>query len=324
MQQGDLRRLTALTLWLVAILMAFAFSSWRMHDLHSRSEAILSTRASAVAEEISSLLAIPGWDLEVQVVRPVVFAAMRNPELYAVKIARGDILLEGQRRGRTEELEPWDGVLTERTVQAISPILSDTGQVGTVEVYLRVDKTLDPAHAANAQEMLRFFLSVFLATLCFVLYLCSCGELAQFSKSVRRFWDWFVTSLGNVCARRNQDSKVIRSLDGRGPAIDLEAAHILQTITAQCPDLGSALFVHVFAHGPQILSRLLAEENYEALLHLLGLLERSAPCLGAFALQHAATAAREAVQSGEGVFSAEVEACISALEKVLKALQSQN
>ena len=90
-------------------------------------------------------------------VRPVVFAAMRNPELYAVKIARGDILLEGQRRGRTEELEPWDGVLTERTVQAISPILSDTGQVGTVEVYLRVDKTLDPAHAANAQEMLRLF-----------------------------------------------------------------------------------------------------------------------------------------------------------------------
>lgn len=294
-----------------------------MHDVHARSEQILAQRVSVVAEELSSLLSIVGGNLDVTVARALVFAAMRDPELYAVKVAQGDSLLEGQRRGIHGALEPWDGVLNERTVQAIRPIESDSGPVGTVEVYLRVDQTLDFVHAANVQEMTRFLLSLFFSTGCYLLYLCSIGELATFSQSMRHLGQSLVGWIKKFGAKPSQEPGNVSPQSDQGLAIDLEAARILQKAEVLNPNVTAVLFFHVFAHTPQILTRLVAEENTEALQHLVGLLEQAAPCVGAFVLQKAAHAACQAIERGENLFCCEVEACILALENVLKALQSQ-
>ena len=319
MQKTDIRRCTAFTLWLSALVLAFACSSWRMHDIHARFEQQLSQRVAAVAEELASLLAVPGWNLDATVARALVFAAMRDPELYAVKIAKADTLLEAQRRGASGELEPWDGVLLESTVQTIKPITSDSGEIGTVEVYLRADNALDVVHAANVQEMVRFLLHGFLATLCYLLYRISCGDLVSLSQIVSQLWQGLRRSLSGI-GKKAQSRFAISQ---QGSVTDFAAEPMLPKENAQHFAVTRVLFVHTFAHAPEMLSRFLSEENVGALQHLIGLMEQAAPCVEAFALQKAACTARKALARDDKLYGCEVEACILALENLLMALQSR-
>ncbi|MBO4334671.1 MAG: hypothetical protein J5846_02395 [Desulfovibrio sp.] len=318
MSKTDIRHYIAFSLWLTALALAFACSSWRMHDIHARFEQQLSQRVAAVAEELASLLAVPGWNLDVTVARALIFAAMRDPELYAVKIAKADSLLEAQRRGASGELEPWDGVLLERTVQTIKPITSDSGEIGTVEVYLRADNALDLVHAANVQEVVRFLLHGFLATLCYLLYRISCGELVSVSRIVSQLWQRLrrlLSGIGKMTERRF-------TLSQQGSVTGC-AEPMLPKDNAQNLAVTRVLFVHAFAHAPEMLSRFLAEENVGALQHLIGLMEQAAPCVEGFALHQAACTARKALARDDKLFGCEVEACIVALENLLMALQSR-
>ena len=325
MREVAVRRYVAFFLWFLFLLLSFACASWQMHMIHQHAESVLGSRAAYVAEQLARLLEVPDWTFDLPAARRIVFTTMRDPELYAVKVLRGDALLEGQRRGADGELEPWDGELIEKTVQAIWPVEREGKKVGTVEVYLRVGPTVALVSSSSLQEMVRFVLFFLFSALCLFLYLRASGDLSHLPSVLSAFKDRIASLLRTHRERKVPEKRacVGSGLDAFAP-VDLEAGRLFQHTDVRASFVTAGLFSHVFAGAPAVMSRLLAENRSEELQRLGRLLELSAPCIGAFGLQKAASGMRGALSSSSDLYYTEVEACIVALEHVLAALKAQN
>lgn len=304
--------------WLLLLVIVFGCSSYHMRSLRVAAEEMWANRASQLAEQLASFLALPGWNLEKPTATAVVFAAMENKDLYAVTVSKKDVLLEGQRRTTSGELEPWDGVFLERTVHASTPILVDDSNMGMVGVYLRQE----PMHAfiddVAFQEIIRFTLVFLFATACLFLYLVHAGELPYLSAFVKTLWE----RCQHLVRRKNAESDSESQSSKNLPApISLDAGRFSQGTDARANRVMAQLFHRSFALAPDVMLRFVAEKNVDGLMHLARLLEQSAPYLGASDLQKKAIRLQEALlQSPEEIFSQEVEACIQSLENVLAAL----
>ena len=321
MVQFASHRMGALMLWCIAIVMTFALSSWRMHDVHVRAEKALAARAEQVAKQLSNLLSIVGWNLDITVARPIVFTTMRDPQLYAVKVLSHEGVLEGQRRNAKGGLEPWDGQLIEKTVQAISTISLNEEKIGTVEVYLRVSETAEYVHEAFIQEIICFFLNFSFFSFCLLLYLFKCGYFPIIKKNI-------VNLFKKISNKRSKNEKKHFKRDGLEKFLhkvhavcDLEQGAKYYQLQPEAMYVTAELFKQTFANVPMILARLHTEKNFNDLLYIARLIEVAAPCIGAYTLQEEAIKIQE-THNGRDSFESNlsVESCINILEQVLNEL----
>ena len=255
------RRWVALACWLLAVLLFLSQAAWNIMAERSAAQSRLQSEAGRVASRFTHLLGLYG-ELTAGSTDALVTGLMEDPRLYAVTVQVGDSLFSGQRRNAHWEAVPWDGEITENTVQGMSPLRREGQPVGTVEVYLARRLVQEGSDRVMQREIWRFvintlLLSVFLAAL---------------------YWHW-------------GDLERLRSLDGRpgdGPAgagevlpVDAVRGRHFQQANPASWRMTAALFRQTFAHAPMLMMRLYAEDELEGLCHLGRMLAAAAPCLGA-------------------------------------------
>ena len=248
---------------------------------------------------------------------------MEDPRLYAVTVQVGDSLFSGQRRNAHWEAVPWDGEITENTVQGMSPLRREGQPVGTVEVYLARRLVQEGSDKVMQRETWRFIintllLSVFLAAL---------------------YWHWGdlrrLHSLGLQLLRKQGDPEPEKSDDRKWrpvsgedvaapedalPVDAIRGRHFQQGNPASW-HMTAALFRQTFAHAPMLMMRLYAEDELEGLCHLGRMLAAAAPCLGAARLEDSAREMLGALEDpGCEARALAVETCAADLEEVLRAL----
>ncbi|MBQ7586235.1 MAG: hypothetical protein IJU40_08325 [Desulfovibrionaceae bacterium] len=323
MRPTNLSRLVAIGLFLVALILTISTASWHIHAVHQDADKILASKATNVAEQLSALLSLPGYKLDVALARPLVFAALKNSELFAVKILDNEGLLEGQRRSSQGELEPWDGEIPEKTVQAICPIWAENKRVGSVDVYLRVDSTLGLVDKVAWQEVSRFILTLLFTSLCLLLYLWQTGDLKTILEGLQAYFK-------KLQAR--SEPRIIKSSDRLASVVNqTQNQQILDQKAAkdywqqEKPPLGVAqgLFAYTFKHTPKILTTLASEKKLTQLKHLISLLNQSAPCIGAHRLTQSTEELLKALQKTE-IPHLEIQNCIQELNLILAKLSKDS
>ena len=163
------RRWVALACWLLAILLFLAQAAWNIMAERDAAQNRLQNEAGRVASRFTHLLGLHG-ELTAVSTDALVTGLMEDQRLYAVTVQVGDSLFSGQRRNEHWEAVPWDGEITENTVQGMSPLRREGQPVGTVEVYLARRLVQEGSDKVMQRETWRFIintllLSVFLAAL---------------------------------------------------------------------------------------------------------------------------------------------------------------
>ena len=163
------RRWVALACWLLAVLLFLSQAAWNIMAERSAAQSRLQSEAGRVASRFTHLLGLYG-ELTAVSTDALVTGLMEDPRLYAVTVQVGDSLFSGQRRNAHWEAVPWDGEITENTVQGMSPLRREGQPVGTVEVYLARRLVQEGSDRVMQREIWRFvintlLLSVFLAAL---------------------------------------------------------------------------------------------------------------------------------------------------------------
>ena len=163
------RRWVALACWLLAILLFLAQAAWSIMSELDSAQNRLQNQAGRVASRFTHLLGLHG-ELTAVSTDALVTGLMEDQRLYAVTVQVGDSLFSGQRRNEHWEAVPWDGEITENTVQGMSPLRREGQPVGTVEVYLARRLVQEGSDKVMQRETWRFIintllLSVFLAAL---------------------------------------------------------------------------------------------------------------------------------------------------------------
>ena len=255
MHNNLLRRAIALSLFALALLLNFVTASWQENAAKQYAEKTLGTWAATLAEQLANLLALPGFSLDIALARPVVFTAMKDQELYAVKIINKNGLLEGQRRSANGELEPWDGEITEKTVQALCPIWSNGRRVGAVEIYLRADPIRQHVDQVASLETQRLILHLFFCILCLGLYAWHSGDLRTLG-----------IFLKDLITRHNEQRTIhLPPQDSLSQVVSQACAQQIldpaaaKTYFHQDPwalHIAGCLFYNTFVEAPRIMARL--------------------------------------------------------------------
>lgn len=316
------RRWVALACWLLAVLLFLAQAAWNIIAERDAAQNRLQNEAGRVASRFTHLLGLHG-ELTAVSTDALVTGLMEDPRLYAVTVQVGDSLFSGQRRNAHWEPVPWDGEITENTVQGMSPLRREGQPVGTVEVYLARRLVQEGSDRVMQRETWRFIintllLSVFLAAL---------------------YWHWGdlrrLHSLGLQLLRKQgaqepekAGGREWRPVSGDGGAghedalpVDASRGRQFQQGNPASWHLTAALFRQTFAHAPMLMMRLYAEDELEGLGHLGRMLLAAAPCLGAVRLEDSAREMLEALEDpGCEARALAVETCAADLEEVLQAL----
>ena len=314
------RRWVALACWLLAVLLFLSQAAWNIMAERSAAQSRLQSEAGRVASRFTHLLGLYG-ELTAVSTDALVTGLMEDPRLYAVTVQVGDSLFSGQRRNAHWEAVPWDGEITENTVQGMSPLRREGQPVGTVEVYLARRLVQEGSDRGMQREIWRFviktlLLSVFLAAL---------------------YWHWGdlerLRSLGRRLLRKRGEperpeagSRDVRPGDGPAGAgevlpVDAVRGRHFQQANPASWRMTAALFRQTFAHAPMLMMRLYAEDELEGLCHLGRMLAAAAPCLGAARLEDSAREMLGALEDpGCEARALAVETCAADLEEVLRAL----
>lgn len=314
------QRLLALGLYFVALSLTYFLGSWHINAAQERAEKVISARATHIAEQLSAILSIPGYELDYTIAKNVAFSAMKNKELYAIKISNLEGLLEGQRRGKSGRLEPWDGEIIEKTVQAICPIIYDGERAGVLEVYLRVDQVANFVSLVDEQESARFLYTLLFCTLCLGLYFWQLGDLKQLFNRAKNYLSKLEErKLPNRHTQDNLDYIVDQASNNQ--IIDFQLAKTYLAQNTKAIGVSKGLFYYVFKDTPQILAMLASKQDKPSLSHIACLLLDSAPCIGAHKLAESAKTLKEAIQHDN--YQTETFSCIQDLNDVLRLLKSQ-
>lgn len=319
MKHPSTHRFVAVSLWFLALLLTFAMTSWRIHSVHQEAESLLATQASQIAEQIANLLSTPGYALDDTTARPIVFTAMKNSSLYAIKVFSEEGLLEGQRRGAQGELEPWDGILLEKTVQAICPVDDPVTnrKIGTIEVYFRAAKALDYVDDVVFQETIRMLLTFVFVSLCLGLFFWKYADLRLEALPL------LVRLRKNKNSGQSSTEDILQELvtkEKNKNIIDLDEGRSHINKTQDAMNVPAALFGQVFSHTPEILARLAADESEKEIVHLGQLLAEAAPCIGASRLHESALAMQKEISSQSKEMHRAIVECQKNLEEVLELL----
>lgn len=316
------RRWVALACWLLAVLLFLAQAAWNIVAEREAAQNRLQNEAGRVASRFTHLLGLHG-ELTAVSTDALVTGLMEDQRLYAVTVQVGDSLFSGQRRNEHWEAVPWDGEITENTVQGMSPLRREGQPVGTVEVYLARRLVQEGSDKVMQRETWRFLintllLSVFLAAL---------------------YWHWGdlrrLHSLGLQLLRKQGDPEPEKAEDRKWrpasgedvtapedalPVDAIRGRHFQQGNPASW-HMTAALFRQTFAHAPMLMMRLYAEDELEGLCHLGRMLLAAAPCLGAVRLEDSSREMLSALEDpGCEERALAVETCAADLEEVLQAL----
>ncbi len=301
MKKVSHRHVTALFVWLVFLILSFAFTSWRIATVEERTNSGIEMQAFQLSEQLSSFLSVQK-NFTSDVVSQLVDKMMNDKRILAVKVLKGEQLF----------YERHSGASSEKTIQSTSSIESEGGISGSVEVYLGLNS--DFLQTIILQEML-FFVSFFLFdTACLLLYLLSLGDLPYFAA--------FLREMLSRCRK-----KTVALWGGAKTSDAAEPAQIKPSVSLKGAEenffITGRLFRHTFFLAPDVMLRFVAEKNADGLIHIASLIEKTAPCIGAADLQKKAIRLQEAILfSPEEVFCLEVEACIQSLEQVLAELDT--
>lgn len=344
-KHGDMRRWLAPGLWLAAMILLAGQGMWSVRQHADEAEARLLSEAGRTAARVAAILAAPGQRPDGAAARAAVEACMEDERIYGIAIRAGDrgAILSGQRRNYQWEALPWDGEFMESTVQGVSGIRSGPGILGSVEVHLSRRITDEEVAGILRVELARFAVNALACTVLLLWILWRRGDLARLGRLAGDMWGGGEAdgadgagearpipepSASGASASEppapSDDGPVVLRPEEPERAADVDADAGRRHMAAHPESLGvtMGLFRRTFERAPALVARLHAREAAPELAHLGHLLERAAPCIGAERLREAAAGMRRAMndpRSDERSLAA--EACIAALQDVLKALE---
>ena len=321
MFKTNLDRLIVLLLYLIALFLMTLISVWHINQTETQLEKLVGTKATQVAEQLSAILSIPGWDLDETLARPVVFAALKSKDIYAVKISDLEGLLEGQRRNQNGELEPWDGEFLTKTIQAISPIWNDGKRIGTVEVYLSFAENSKSLTDAQHREILgNTFWFIFL-NLCLLLYFWHKGDLKIALAYIKTY---IQEKLTRKISYKNSKDQLASCIDQaqQQQIVDPEAARHYLTHNDAGLYASGQIFAQLFQNLPPIMTHFAAQKDFVPLAKLAHTLTLSAQTIGAHHLAQSSALLEEALKLNKDPEIAAAN-CIHDLRQVLNLLKNQ-
>lgn len=305
------RHWLALACWLLAVLVLLAQAAWNVMAERDAAQRRLQSEAGRMASRFSLLLDLNG-DISELGAAALVTGFMEDQRLYAVTVQVGDSLFYGQRRNAHGEPVPWDGEITEDTVQGMSPLRREGRPVGSVEVYLARQLVREGSDTVLWREGWRLACNVLLLTVFLCALYASWGDLGRWRARCLGYWH-----------RQEEGGKGRTGMPapGGGTAVDMALGRKFQQAGPVGWHVTAGLFRQTFAHAPTLMLRLYTEDELEGLRHLGRMLATAAPCLGAVRLEESA---REMVRALEDPAAEErglaVETCVAHLEEVLRAL----
>ena len=316
MEKIDMRCVAAFVCWLLGLFLFLAGSIWSVHQASRAADDRLIDDAARLSSQLASLLSLPAWELDELSARSIVFAAMDNEGIYGIKVEAGQRILEGQRRNYQWEIIPWDGELTEDTVQGRSPLKMEDRELGSVEVYLSQRRLVEEKSSLLQVEMVRFMCSAIFCTAVFLLALWHFGL-------PRRLLPRVIALFGHGDRHLKKDiaeyENVCLPASARKYFADVQDMGKADAYVTWCVIAG--LFREVFIHAPELMSRLCANGELAALCRLGRLLELAAVSLKALPLAEAARNMQVLLNDPQAEGQAlAVESCIVALRDVLEAL----
>lgn len=316
------RRWVALACWLLAVLLFLAQAAWNIVAERDAAQNRLQNEAGRVASRFTHLLGLQG-ELSAVSTDALVTGLMEDQRLYAVTVQVGDSLFSGQRRNAHWEAVPWDGEITEDTVQGMSPLRREGQPVGTVEVYLARRLVREGSDKVMQRETWRFLSNALLLSVFLLALYWHWGDLERLHflglRLFRKRGDQEAAKAGGRDWRPVSGEDVAVPEDVL-PVDAIRGRHFQQGNPASW-HMTAALFRQTFAHAPMLMMRLYAEDELEGLCHLGRMLLAAAPCLGAVRLEDSARGMLRALEDpGCEARALAVERCAVDLEEVLQAL----
>ncbi|HJA79052.1 MAG TPA: hypothetical protein H9784_05695 [Candidatus Desulfovibrio intestinavium] len=350
MERRKWRRLWALGIWGMGLLLLALQTSWGMASIRRDVESRLISEAGRAAAQVAGLLCLPAWERDELAVRTVIMSVMEDARIYGIMVQTRQGFFDGMRRNYQWEPVPWDDEITEHAVQGMSQLSMEGEFIGKVEVYLsRRDAVAEIRAGCNREirQGLLWFVYLTAALLCLLGYW---GDLGRLRQALRARWQ----RLRGEEAPARGDEPGAPVEPGGQHAIRLglspaageadPAARTPEAATPEeegpviiSPELGrgyqrshpeswritAGLFRQSFERGPLVLTRLYEDNEPAAICHLGRMLERAAPCLGAERLAQAARDMQTALNDPQCETQATaVENCSAALRDVLTALNT--
>lgn len=346
MEKKKWRRLWALGIWGMGLLLLALQTSWSIASLRQEVESRLISEAGRAAAQVAGLICVPAWERDELSVRTVIMSVMEDARIYGIMVQTRQGFFDGMRRNYQWEPVPWDDEITEHAVQGMCQLSMEGEFVGKVEVYLSRRDAAAEIRAGREREIRQgvlWFVYLTAALLCLLGYW---GDLGRLRHALRARWRQLrgedVSAAGHEPAAPAEAGEPSAIRLGLSPAAEGEAATPPATVEEEgpviiSPELGrgyqrshpeswritAGLFRQSFERGPQVLTRLYECNEPAAICHLGRMLERAAPCLGAERLAQAARDMQTALNDPQCETQATaVENCSAALRDVLTALST--
>lgn len=337
------RRLAALGIWGVGLLLLALQVVWGMSAVRRDVESRLISEAGRAAAQVAGLLSLPAWEMDELAVRTVIMSIMEDTRIYGIMVQTRQGFFDGMRRNYQWEPVPWDDEITEHAVQGMSQLSMEGQFIGKVEVYLSQREAAAEIRAGRDREFWQGALWLVYLTAALLTLFWHWGDLAHARRWLCARWQILRGNesgpqADSAAAPRTppirlglspvDDEAAPAAEDGgaapaeEGPVvISAELGRSYQRTHPESWRVTAGLFRQTFERGPRVMTRLYEENELAGLCRLGQTLEKAAPCLGAERLSETARAMQTALNDPQCETQATaVENCSVALREVLTAL----
>lgn len=337
------RRLAALGIWGVGLLLLALQVVWGMSAVRRDVESRLISEAGRAAAQVAGLLSLPAWEMDELAVRTVIMSIMEDTRIYGIMVQTRQGFFDGMRRNYQWEPVPWDDEITEHAVQGMSQLSMEGQLIGKVEVYLSRREAAAEIRAGRDREFWQGALWLVYLTAALLALFRHWGDLAHARRWLCARWQILRGNesgpqADSAAAPRTppirlglspvDDEAAPAAGDGgaapaeEGPVVvSAELGRSYQRTHPESWRVTAGLFRQTFERGPRVMTRLYEENELAGLCRLGQTLEKAAPCLGAERLSETARAMQTALNDPQCETQATaVENCSVALSEVLTAL----
>lgn len=320
--------LLLILIWMAGILVFLCLGIWNFYTAEKDTENRLLGEAGRIAAQLSSLVAqYPDLTNSVQI-RSMIAGVMEDENIYAVKVILREGISEGWRRNYLWEPIVWDDEIAENCIQGMTPLRKDGKTVGAVEIWLSPRQIDEEEQKLFSHERTRFLILAIFWTLALWLML----KYGFSFKRIKRQWEGIK---GSPYANETRSGSEIEPLglsarqgENSSPRdFTLSNQDLGRRYQRKNPDswlVFAGLFRQTFAHGPELINKLYANNELAGLCHLGRILEKVAPCLGSIKLLEAAKNMQESLNNPASRDKASsVEKCSRILEELLLSLKTR-
>lgn len=312
-------------IWISGILLFLALGLNTIYEAENDTENRLMGEAGRIAAQLASLLSLPVNIPDAQHIRGIIAGAMEDENIYAAKVEYKSGLKEGRRRNYLWEPVSWDDEIAENCIQGMTPIKKDGKTIGAVEIWLSSRQIKEEEQRIFFCESIRFGILAVFWTLAIWILLKNGINLKLLKRQLA------LKISGRSDSRQEYHGPPPLGLSSTACKISSDEAYVFsqelgRKYQRKNPDswlIFAGLFRQTFAHAPELMNQLYANNDLAGLCHLGKMLEKIAPCLGSEKLVEAAQIMQNRLNDPESDDKASsVENCVCVLAEILVSLKN--